>query len=49
MVYRLLYVDDIVLATSNGALLQKTVSALQLEFIIKDLGLLHHFLSVTIE
>jgi hypothetical protein len=48
MVYRLLYVDDIVLATSNGAL-QKTVSALQLEFIIKDLGLLHHFLSVTIE
>jgi hypothetical protein len=47
-VYLLLYVDDIVLIASNSVL-QKTISALQWEFAMKDLGLLHHFLGVIME
>jgi hypothetical protein len=37
-VYLLLYVDDIVLTASNTELLQRTISALQQEFSMKDLG-----------
>jgi hypothetical protein len=48
-VYILLYVDDIVLTTSNDCLLQCTIAALQHEFVIKDLGPLHHFLGITME
>jgi hypothetical protein len=40
----LLYVDDIVLTTSSPALLRWIISALQQEFSMKDLGVLHHFL-----
>jgi len=36
--YLLLYVDDIVLTASSSALLQQTISALQREFAMKDLG-----------
>jgi hypothetical protein len=43
-VYLLLYVDDIVLTASSTALLQHTISALKREFIMKDIGPLHHFL-----
>jgi len=42
-VYLLLYVDDIVLTASSPALLQRTITALQQEFSMKDLGELHHF------
>jgi hypothetical protein len=45
----LLYVDDIVLTTSNTALLQQTISALKQEFAMKDLGALHHFLGVSVQ
>jgi hypothetical protein len=38
IVYLLLYVDDIVLTTSSAALLQRTIVALQREFVMKDLG-----------
>jgi hypothetical protein len=48
-VYLLLYVDDIVLTTSSTALLQHTISALKREFAMKDLGLLHHFLGVSVQ
>lgn len=41
--YLLLYVDDIVLTASSPALLRRIISALQQEFAMKDLGLLHHF------
>ncbi|XP_021321347.1 uncharacterized protein LOC110437281 [Sorghum bicolor] len=47
--YLLLYVDDIVLTASSPSLLRRIISALQLEFPLKDLGVLHHFLGVTVE
>jgi hypothetical protein len=37
-VYLLLYTDDIVLTASSTELLQRTISALQQEFSMKDLG-----------
>jgi len=42
--YLLLYVDNIVLTASSPSLLRRIISALQLEFPVKDLGVLHHFL-----
>ena len=47
--YLLLYVDDIVLTASSQRLLQSVISSLQQEFAMKDLGLLHHLLGVTVE
>jgi hypothetical protein len=49
IVYLLLYVNDIVLTASTADLLQRTIAALQLEFAMKDLGPLHHFLGITAE
>jgi hypothetical protein len=48
-VYLLLYVDDIILTASSMELLRRTISALQREFTMKDLGPLHHFLGITVE
>jgi hypothetical protein len=48
-VYLLLYVDDIILTASSTALLRCTISTLQREFVMKDLGPLHHFLGITVE
>jgi hypothetical protein len=48
-VYLLLYVDDIILTASSMELLGRTISALQREFAMKDLGPLHHFLGITVE
>jgi hypothetical protein len=48
-VYLLLYVNDIVLTASTADLLQRTITALQREFAMKDLGPLHHFLGITAE
>jgi hypothetical protein len=48
IVYLLLYVDDIVLTTSSDALLRRTITTLQQEFSIKDLGRLHHFLGLSV-
>jgi hypothetical protein len=42
MVYLLIYVNDIILTASSMELLRRTISALQREFIMKDLGPLHH-------
>jgi hypothetical protein len=49
MVYLLLYIDDIILTASSTTLLHHTISILQREFTMKDLGPLHHFLGITIE
>jgi hypothetical protein len=49
MVYLLLYVDDIILTASSTELLRRTISALQWEFIMKDLGPLQNFLGITVE
>jgi hypothetical protein len=48
-VYLLLYVDDIILSASSTKLLHRTISTLQREFTMKDLGPLHHFLGITVE
>nr|CAB3501456.1 unnamed protein product [Digitaria exilis] len=49
LIYLLLYVDDIVLTASSSALLRRTISALQQEFSMKDLGQLHHFLGMSVQ
>jgi hypothetical protein len=49
MIYLLIYVDDIILTVSSSELLRRTIAALQREFVMKDLGPLHHFLDITIE
>jgi len=49
MIYLLLYVDDIVLAASSVELLQRTITSLQSEFAMKDLGELHHFLGMHVQ
>jgi len=46
MIYLLLYVDDIVLMAFSARLLQRTITSLQSEFAMKDLGELHHFLGM---
>jgi hypothetical protein len=48
-IYLLLYVDDIILTASSTELLRRSIFALQREFAVKDLGPLHHFLSITVE
>lgn len=47
--YLLLHMDDIVLTTSSLAPLHRTITALQREFAMKDLGQLHHFLGIVIK
>jgi hypothetical protein len=47
--YLLLYVDDIVLTASSPELLQRTTTALQQQFTMKDLSPLHHFIGVLVE
>ncbi|GJZ59392.1 ribonuclease H-like domain-containing protein [Tanacetum coccineum] len=46
--YLLLYVDDIVLATSSKCLLQQNISLLHQEFAMTDLGLLNYFLGISV-
>jgi hypothetical protein len=48
-VYLLLYINDIILAASSVELLHCTISTLQREFAMNDLGPLHHFLGITVE
>jgi hypothetical protein len=48
-IYLLLYVNVIVLIASSATLLQQTISTLKLEFTMKDLRPLHHFLGVSIQ
>jgi hypothetical protein len=48
-VYLLLYVDDITLTASSTELLHRTISSLQKEFAMKDLGPLHHIQGITVE
>jgi hypothetical protein len=43
-----MYVDDIILTASSSALLQHIVAKLSSEFVMTDLGDLHHFLGITV-
>ncbi|XP_061989759.1 uncharacterized mitochondrial protein AtMg00810-like [Rosa rugosa] len=47
-VYLLLYVDDIILTGNSSSSIQHVKDALQSEFDMKDLGLLHYFLGLQI-
>jgi hypothetical protein len=47
--YLLLYIDNIILTASSLELLQYTTTALQQQFVLKDLGPLHHFLDFSVE
>jgi len=49
MIYLLLDVVDIVLTASSIGLLQRTITSLQSEFAMKDLGELHHFLGMHVQ
>jgi hypothetical protein len=46
--YLLLYVDDIVLIASSLTLLAHIITLLSSEFSITDLGLVYHFLGITV-
>jgi hypothetical protein len=48
-IYLLLYVDDIIITASSTELPCRTIFALQREFVMKDLGPLHHFFGITVE
>jgi hypothetical protein len=48
-IYLLLYVDDIILTISSMELLRCIISALQREFVMKDLVSLHHFFGIIVE
>jgi hypothetical protein len=45
--YLLLYVDDIVLTASSSTLLHDIIGRLHTEFAMTDLGVLHHFLGIS--
>jgi hypothetical protein len=45
----MLYVDDIVLIASILELLQRTTTALQQQFMMKDIIPLHHLLGISVE
>ncbi|KAI3723537.1 hypothetical protein L2E82_35180 [Cichorium intybus] len=46
--YLLLYVDDIILTASDSKLLKHIISTLSREFAMSDLGVLHHFLGISV-
>jgi hypothetical protein len=48
MAFLLLYVDDIVLATSTTTLMRRIIAQLTREFTMKDLGALHFFLGIRV-
>jgi len=48
MAYILLYVDDIILATSSNDLRQSIISLLSYEFAMKNLGPLSYFLGIAV-
>jgi hypothetical protein len=48
LAYLLMYIDDIVLTASSSALLQRIMTRLRSEFVMTDLGALHHFLGIVV-
>ncbi|KAK2361886.1 hypothetical protein QL285_086993 [Trifolium repens] len=48
MAYLLLYVDDIILATSNDDLRKSIIASLSSEFAMKNLGSLNYFLGISV-
>jgi hypothetical protein len=48
-IYMLVYVDDIIVASSSEALTNALLKDLEKEFAIKDLGALHYFLGIEVK
>ncbi|KAJ9536153.1 hypothetical protein OSB04_un000671 [Centaurea solstitialis] len=48
MAYLLLYVDDIILTASDSNFLKTIIATLSREFAMTDLGVLHHFLGISV-
>jgi histone deacetylase 1/2 len=46
--YLLVYVDDIIVISSNAAAIPWLITALCSEFSVKDLGILHYFLGIEV-
>lgn len=44
--FLLVYVDDLILASSNANILDEFIVNLQARFAVKDLGILHYFLGI---
>jgi hypothetical protein len=47
--YLLIYVDDIIVASSTDATVEALLNDLQSEFALKDLGLLNYFLGIEVK
>lgn len=47
-IYIFIYVDDIILTSSNDALIQQVITSLSKKFSLNYLGLLHYFLGIEI-
>ncbi|KAF3668615.1 putative LRR receptor-like serine/threonine-protein kinase-like [Capsicum annuum] len=48
LIYILVYVDDIIITGSNSGVIKKTIQVLSSRFSLKDLRLLHYFLSIEV-
>jgi hypothetical protein len=49
MVYLLVYVDDILLSSSNSTMLHRLITLLQSEFKLQDLGSVNFFLGIEVK
>jgi hypothetical protein len=47
-IYMLVYVDDIIITGTHSHLISSTITTLQHEFPLKDLGPLHYFLGIQV-
>lgn len=47
-IYVLIYVDDIVIASSSNQAVEKLLKQLHKDFALKDLGMLHYFLGIEV-
>jgi hypothetical protein len=47
--YLLVYIDDILLTSSNSAMLHHLIQLLSLEFKLRDLGIVHYFLGIEVQ
>jgi len=47
--YLLVYIDDILLTSSNSLLLQRLIQLLSSEFKLRDLGFVHYFLGIEVQ
>jgi hypothetical protein len=49
IIFLLVYIDDIIVASSSASMVSDLLSALQKDFTLKDLGSLHYFLGVEVK